>query len=464
MAASKNNVRNFHGRPKTINVGIIVFAIIFIYLLITVYLYISKENISIYQITEDGGLMHNNEHSGIILRDEHIVTADTSGYVRYYLPSGEKVAKNKLLYSLDESGDTTKALAKENSYTETIRQMDLTSLKDKISKFARDFTPDDFSTVYDFKTTIAYSMLDLMNYNNLEYLTKLLATVEADNMFNLYYAATNCNVVYYVDGLEQLTPANVKPDNLNKESYKRTTFNTTGFIKKGEAVYKYITNENWNIVFALTEEEAIRYSGLSTLTIYLSNYDMTLTLPFEIFSNETGKYGCFSLDKYLSKFIENRYIEFEIIYEENKGLKIPVSSVVSKDFLILPVDYCFESQGINGFYLETSDAEGAATVILVEPTIYNKTESHYYVDTSAFDEGSYIININTGDRYRIGQKAPLSGVYTVNKGYTLFRKIEIIDQNSEYYIVKKGTRYGTTLYDHIILNGKLVKEGQVIYR
>lgn len=462
--ATKNNVRAIHKRPKTINVGVIVFAIIFIYLLITVYIYLSKENISIYQITEDGALTKNNEYSGIILRDEHIVTADKSGYVRYYLPSGEKTGKNKLLYSLDESGETTKALAKENSYTETIKQMDLTPLKNQISRFAENFTPDDFGSVYDFKTSIAYSMLDLMNYNNLEYLTKLLATVEADGMFNLYYADESYNVAYYVDGYEQLTPANVKPDNLNKDSYNRTTLNTTNFIKQGEAVYKYIDSEIWHIVFALTDEDSIRYTGISTLTVYLNNYDITLTLPFEIISNETGKYGCFTLDRYLPEFIDSRYIDFKILYEDKTGLKLPISSVVSKEFLILPIDYCFESQGSTGFYLEITGANGSASALFVEPTIYNATSTHYYVDVSAFEEGSYIININTGERYRIGQKAPLSGVYNVNKGYTLFRKIEVIDQNSEYYIVKKGTRYGVSLYDHIILNGKLVKEGQVIYR
>lgn len=462
--ATKNNVRKIHKRTRTINVGVIVFAIIFIYLLITVYIYLSKENISIYQITEDGSLTKNNEYSGIILREEHIVTADKSGYVRYYLPSGEKTAKSKLLYSLDESGETTKALAQETSYTETVKQMDLTPLKDEISRFATSFSPEDFSSVYNFKTSISYSMLDLMNYNNLEYLTKLLATVEADGMFNLYYANESYNVAYYVDGYEHLTPANVKPDNLNKDSYNRTTLNTTDFIKQGEAVYKYIDNEDWNIVFALTDEDAIRYSGLSMLTVYFYNYDMTLTLPFEIITNETGKYGCFSLDRYLPKFIDSRYIDFKILYEDTAGLKLPVSAVVSKDFLILPIDYCFDSQGTIGFYLETAGADGSASAMFVEPTIYNATETHYYVDTGAFEEGSYIININTGDRYRIGQKAPLSGVYNVNKGYTLFRKIEVVDQNSEYYIVKKGTKYGVTLFDHIILNGKLVKEGQVIYR
>ena len=60
--------------------------------------------------------------------------------------------------------------------------------------------------------------------------------------------------------------------------------------------------------------------------------------------------------------------------------------------------------------------------------------------------------------------APIKGVYNVNKGYTVFRQIEIISQNQEYYIVKANTSYGLSLYDHIILNSKTVKENQTIYQ
>ena len=114
-------------------------------------------------------------------------------------------------------------------------------------------------------------------------------------------------------------------------------------------------------------------------------------------------------------------------------------------------------------------------VEFVEPTIYNATSTHYYVDVSALPEGSYLLNLNNNEngsgattdsapRYRIGAKDSLSGVYNVNKGYTIFRKIEVIESNSEHYIIKTGTSYGVSLYDHIILDRKTVKEGQVIYR
>ena len=477
MAKHDNsNVRKYHKRHKTINIGVIVFFIVFLYLTVTVFLYLSKENVSIYQITEEGSLARNTEYTGIIIRDEHIVTADSSGYVRYYLRQGERVGNGDLIYSLDESGEVTQKLSESYSYEESLKQMDLTALKKQISFFVCDFSSINFDKVYDFKTVIEYTVLDLLNYNNQENLRNLLATVDADGMFNFCYAKNSGTVSYHIDGYEQLTSDSVKPDNLNKTGYSRKVLNSAEFVENNAPVYKIINSNEWQLVFSLSDEDYMKYSALSKLSIELSDYKYVFTVPFKIVQNETGRYGCLTFDKYSAEFADVRYLDFEILYEDNIGLKIPCSSVITKDFYIIPIEYRAQSQGVYGFYLETYDAQNNLVVEFVEPTIYNATATHYYVDVSALPEGSYLLRIdqdnqvtdsigtNSTSRYRIGAKDSLSGVYNVNKGYTIFRKIEVIDSNTEYCIVKTGTTYGISLYDHIILDGKTVKEGQVIYQ
>lgn len=51
----------------------------------------------------------------------------------------------------------------------------------------------------------------------------------------------------------------------------------------------------------------------------------------------------------------------------------------------------------------------------------------------------------------------------MNKGYTVFRRIEKEYENNEYCIVKKDTPYGLSVYDHIVLNADYVKEQSIIY-
>lgn len=472
---SNTNIRKYHKKKKTINIGVIVFFIVFIYLAVTVFLYLSKDNISIYQITQEGSLARNTEYTGIILRDEHIVTADNAGYVRYYLRQGERVGNGDLIYSLDESGEVTRKLTESYSYEETLKKMELTDLKKQINSFVYNFDSFNFDEVYTFKTNIEYTILDLMNYNNQEYLRNLLATVEADGMFKFCHAQSSGVVSYHIDGYENLTEDIIKPDNLNKAGYNRTVLNSASFVEDNAPVYKLIENNDWKLIFSLSDEDYMKYSALSKLTIELSDYEYKFTVPFKVIHNETGKYGCLSFEKYSAEFANVRYLDFEILYEDNTGLKIPSTAVITKDFFIIPAEYRSVSQGVSGFYLETYDAQNNLVVEFVEPTIYNATSTHYYVDISALPEGSYLLNLNNSGngseattdatpRYRIGAKDSLSGVYNVNKGYTVFRKIEVIDSNSEHYIIKTGTTYGVSLYDHIILDGKTVKEGQVIYR
>ena len=57
----------------------------------------------------------------------------------------------------------------------------------------------------------------------------------------------------------------------------------------------------------------------------------------------------------------------------------------------------------------------------------------------------------------------LKGVYNINKGYAMFRLIDILYEYGDYCIVSDKTDYGVTLYDHIILNGSSVKENDIIY-
>ena len=48
----------------------------------------------------------------------------------------------------------------------------------------------------------------------------------------------------------------------------------------------------------------------------------------------------------------------------------------------------------------------------------------------------------------------------MNKGYAVFRLVDILYQNKDYSILSSNTNLGIDLYDHIALEGNKVKEGQ----
>ncbi len=58
-------------RPLNINVGMIIFAIIFLYLVFSVSTYLKREKIQFYEVVE-GGIVNNKIYTGLILREEQV--------------------------------------------------------------------------------------------------------------------------------------------------------------------------------------------------------------------------------------------------------------------------------------------------------------------------------------------------------------------------------------------------------
>ena len=74
-----------------INIGIIIFGVIFIYLVVTVLMYLTNKHVSAYEVRE-GSILKDTAYTGLIIRDETVVNAEADGYVNYFAPEGSKVA------------------------------------------------------------------------------------------------------------------------------------------------------------------------------------------------------------------------------------------------------------------------------------------------------------------------------------------------------------------------------------
>ena len=57
-----------------------IFAIIFVYLLFSVYTYMKKEKVQFYEVVE-GNIVNDRQYTGIILRDERVENTDRAGSI-----------------------------------------------------------------------------------------------------------------------------------------------------------------------------------------------------------------------------------------------------------------------------------------------------------------------------------------------------------------------------------------------
>ena len=174
MAASrKRKVVSIRKYRRSVNIGVILFVMISVYVLIYTITYLSKERISIYEVTVQGSITKEEQYTGIILRDETVYTANAAGYINFYLREGSRAAIGDLIYTLDESGHISDLLFAENS--QGLKDSDLSELKKDISSYSSNFDAMNFDVIYDFKVDLDYSVLEIAGQNNIANLDHILS-------------------------------------------------------------------------------------------------------------------------------------------------------------------------------------------------------------------------------------------------------------------------------------------------
>ena len=203
---------------------------------------------------------------------------------------------------------------------------------------------------------------------------------------------------------------------------------------------------------SLQEETYLKIKFLEDDTETWTNLD---------FKEQAGKYYLIlSLDDSMDRFADSRYVHVKIINSNISGLKIPNSSIVEKEFYTIPKDYMMQGNNSDdaGFLLQSGSES-----MYITPTIYYESDDYYYIDDEIVTRGDKLVKPNSNELYVVGSTTDsLQGVYNVNKGYAVFKQIEILYQNDDYSIIKTGTNYGISMYDHIVLQGDEVEENSII--
>ncbi len=465
MGEDKRKVIKYKQR-KQISVGTVVLVVLFIYLVSYMILYITRDKISYYEVVYGTtAVSANKSYEGIVIRQEVVVNAESNGIINHHVPDGSKVAIGNTVCSIDENGKISELFAESQNGESTLSQDDFDDIKNKISNFTEVYNNNEFENVYAFKSEMQSLIAERINYNNINNLSNITSE-DVSSFFKLSSANVSGIVAYYTDGYEAKSFENITPDDFTKKEYKKIISKSSELVNTGNPIYKIITSEDWGIVIPLDTEDATALADSVKLDVRLNDSTEVYSFDFELVEIEGKSYGKLTSKLNMISFIDQRFIDVKINNNAKKGLKIPKSSLVEKDFYVIPKEYA--SKGGNnqeiGFILEVYDENNNMKTKLVNPEIYSETEEYYFVSTESFKDGDYIQMTASTNKYRIGTKESLKGVYNINNGYCVFKEIIIIDENSDYYIVESGTNYGLLVYDHIVLDSSMVNEEDIVYR
>ncbi len=450
-------------KPISFNPGVLVFLVIFVYIVIMVVSYFRQTHITPYEV-KLGSLAINNTYKGVILRDETVIKSDYSGYINYYARESEKVNAFAMVYTVDSTGKLAEMINDESTDDSSISNESLSDIRDNISSFAVSFTPEEYVDTYNFKYNIEGTVLKLANTAVLANIDKLRAENYADSI-DFGYAPESGIVEYSTDGYEELTAETITPEQVEGVDYEKTALHSNDLISEGDSAYKLITSELWSIIIEIDEDRAMSLEDENYIEVRFLENNYTAWAAVSVLRQNGKTYAKLDFNNSMRTFAAERFVEIELLDNAREGLKIPNSSIVERTFYLIPEDYLTSggNSGDQGFNRESYLEDGTLSVEFVPATIYNNVDGMLYVDESVFRIGDYVIKPEDGDRYPISKQASLIGVYNINKGYTDFKQITILNQNEEYAIVKSNSEYGLAVYDYIALKGDSVTENDFIY-
>lgn len=462
----RKNIVRFH-RGFQLNIGIVVFLFVAFYFAYNIYSYLTAVHISRYEV-EQGTIELNTSYTGLILRNETIVNAGQSGNLDYFLRDNTKAAYGTLVCSVDENGNVSQRLNEAVNTDTVLTKENLGDIQTMLREYAKGYADNDFYATYNFKTDLSGRLMEALNLGALSTISDYTEFARDNQTFHLYRAAEPGIVSYYTDGLENVTIESITEEMFDQTAYKKTNMKTKGTIESGQPLYKIITDEDWQIVVPIDDTMKKALQDDDVIEIRFKEDRTTAWADYVIERKNGHDYLVLSLHTAMIRYAHERFIDINILLDQQTGLKIPNSSITTKIFEVIPNEYFTQGSGTSsqtGLLVEHKQEDGTYTdAEFIPVTIYyeDKEKKVSYISQDNIKRGDLIVLTGSTERYEVKDTAKLRGVYNINRGYAVFKQIDELFSNNSYTIVRSGTQYGIMLYDHIALEGDNVSEDQMV--
>ena len=439
-----------------IDIGMVIFFIILVYIFSSIVMYVTSRKTEVYEVRM-GTLSENITYRGIALRQETIVKSRYSGRVNFYNMETDHVPVGGLAYSVDESGEIADYADANMQAGDYFTDSDLETFRSQTIRFAEEFDPARFYAVYDYKSASSSQAQKISNRAILSGIKNLdstsIHTVNADE---------TGSIVYSYDNYDELTFDTLTVKDFDSSSCRKVQLKNGQEIREGTPVYRLVTDVNWSVaVLADSKETAKRLEEEDYVEVRFLKNNYTSWAHVKTREDKDGNwYINLEFSNSAECFCTDRFVDIEILSNEEKGLKVPNTSITDGEFFLVPKEYVFEgSNGQQGVLLRVytgsgSNSQGTRFVAAVP---YSETDDEYYLDNSVLRDGEILERPNSTDQFTLGKKEKLIGVYYINKGYPDFRQVKVIMQNDEYSIVSSNELYGLQEYDYIVLHADSIR-------
>ena len=463
MSEKQNVIRM--DRSHGLNIGSLVFLIIIIYVIFNLVSYWTSNPVAEYEVGQ-GTIATNHVYRGLIIRDETVVSAGKTGYINYYLKNGSRASVNDIIFSIDTKGDLSGKITSQASDGTRLSTSDLDDISSQIDSFRNYYDPNSYVYVYSFRNEMASGLGQTLGENALSKLSDVVKDAKANSTFYPVKSDQPGIIVYETDGYEDVSLKTFTPELLKASGYKKVNLDDRKEVKASDAAYKRINSEEWSIILPVSEDMVKMLKDSEYVKIRFCKDDFELTVPFTTLKKSGSYYMNLSMKTAMIRYVHDRFEDIELVLSENTGLKIPNTAIVTKSFIKVPKKYFFtDDDSVNPAVLRIGKSQKSEEAELIRPTIVSANKKYYYIDDDSIQAGDVLVRKDSSATYIVGKDTgELKGVYNINKGYAVFKQIQILSQNESYAIVDPKTDYGIALYDHIALDGSKVKANQMVIK
>jgi len=447
-------------RKGDFNVGVVIFIIIFIYLLATIITYATRTRIATFEVRQ-GRVLTDHTYVGVAIREEQVVSVEMAGYV-YYLHNN----LSKIRLGADVIAISPIPIPLEDTLSQGHPLEISVITNDNHAPFiyhTRNFmeTVDlqRFSAVQTFRSDLNHSFHGTASEVRSARVDEIVARTHGTTQ--LFPSPVDGILVMGLDGMEGLTLDDVSADTFLRGAYQITSFTDQMHVDAGQPAYKLITNENWYIVIQVDEEVSSMLAHMTWARIrFLRDDVLAWANPF-VFTQEGEQFVALSLNHSMIRYAEERFIHIELILEDQSGLMIPRTALVEKDFFRVPSHFVVPRYTSMGIMQMNEEGEEDFSLI----RIYKTTpEGDIYVNPNEVPYGTVLVSPDTGETLTLGATEPLQGVFNINHGYAIFRFVNIIAYNEDYYVIEEGNAFSLSNFDFIALIGDSIEDGEIVAR
>ncbi len=461
MSKEKLQTTKSKNNKKQLNIGIIVCIAIILYLVVTFCVYFFNGRTAIYEASiGQTASRYEGQYNALILREEKIINSAGSGYINYFVGDATNIHTGQQTYIVDGTGQISSMLERAAKDQSILSDTNLSKIRSGLYDFDTAFTEDHFYDVYSYKYKVESQILELINSSVFD---SINADLSNDNAYKIVSSDISGIMLHNTDGLEELKPDNVEASHFNKSNYEKNIIKSNDLIEEGSPVYKVVTSDRWNLVFQISDPAV--FADTDYLTIQFLKDNIIADAAFEMFTKAGNTYGVLTLNKYMIRYVTDRYTQITILDDTKEGIKVPKTAITEKQYYMIPVEYLSQGGNSNeyGFNKEVIREDGSTSVNIVNPVIVKRTDEFCYVSTDEFSDGDVLVKNDSDSRYQVGAKENLQGVFISRGGYATFRNVDIIGENNSFYIVD-SSKSQINLFDQIVKDASKVEENDVVNR